>query len=153
MTEWDFGCQLTRSKQPPLDILEINVFQDLLKTRVKLPVLYNVSIHIASVLLSPGNVMRVPLITGHYEHYKLHQRIIIPVVFLSPAALQISENNYNINCNLYEPSREESNKSPSMSVHMEGIGHVVNGCMKARVKTPKAIQPFCVPQLLNYLAG
>lgn len=36
---------------------------------------------------------------------------------------------------------------------MEDIGHVVNGCMKVRVKTPEAIQPFGVPQLFNYLEG
>lgn len=52
-----------------------------------------------------------------------------------------------------EASCEESNKSPSISVHMEGIGHVVKGCMKVRVKPPEAIQSFGVPQLLNYLEG
>lgn len=36
---------------------------------------------------------------------------------------------------------------------MEDIVRAVNGCMKVRVKTPEAVQPFAVPQLLNYLEG
>lgn len=71
-----------------------------------------------------------------------YQVIIIVLLLLLDQSLK---DNYNISCDLHEDSHKGSNKSSSMNVHMEGIGYVVNGCMKVRGKTPEAIQCSTAP--------
>lgn len=76
-----------------------------------------------------------------------YQVIIIVLLLLLDQSLK---DNYNISCDLHEDSHKGSNKSSSMNVHMEGIGYVVNGCMKVRGKPSR---PSSAPRLLNYLEG
>lgn len=71
-----------------------------------------------------------------------YQVIIIVLLLLLDQSLK---DNYNISCDLHEDSHKGSNKSSSMNVHMEGIGYVVNGCMKVRGKTLEAIQCSTAP--------
>lgn len=71
-----------------------------------------------------------------------YQVIIIVLLLLLDESLK---DNYNISCDLHEDSHEGSNKSSSMNVHMEGIGYIVNGCMKVRGETLEAIQCSTAP--------